>query len=127
MKIIISEPSQQDNYSVLQLYNNICTVLSEKHEVINMPVFEGMDSLERKAWIEQNQDNCQLLITSNPMVIQSFRESSWRGSVILNSLGDLPRGAVGLRTALPYLKTTDVLWHSSSSDRAIIESLLDKD
>lgn len=130
VKIVISAPSRQDNYSVHQLYQNIAAVLSTQHEVITMPDFasdasiEG--SLQRQVWIEQHQQHCEILITSSPTVIQSFRESAWRGTVVLNHLGDLPRGAVGLRAAQPYLKTTDILWCSSSADRSILELLLDR-
>lgn len=98
--------------------------LAEKHTVLRMPVRLLSSTTEAKRWLLENALTADIYLGWDTATIQFLRANNWGGKVLFNTLGDLPRGAAGLRDTLPYLYKTDALWCVSSGDRQIYRMLV---
>lgn len=75
-------------------------------------------------WLTKNAINANLFIGNSIRVIKSLNFIKWAGNIIYSLLGDLPRGASGLRGVLPYLKSSDIIWSTCNSDVEIYKNLV---
>lgn len=120
--------SRFGNHSVSNFYKQLGQLLQPEHDVRTVPEHLPTWSDEHlEEWIRLNAGSIDLYIGNNVRVIESLRTNNWRGKWILNALGDLPRGATGLRQAFPHLQKSDIIWCSCSSDRQIIHNLIQDD
>ncbi len=109
------------------LFSDLESILSTKHDVIRVPSHESWSDAALEAWIVGKALGADLMIGNDYRILKSLRRYGWMGKVIYKALGDLPHGASGLRSALPYLYKTDAVWCSSTADEHIYEMLVAQD
>ncbi|MEO3946125.1 glycosyltransferase family 4 protein [Gorillibacterium sp. CAU 1737] len=78
-------------------------------------------------WTQRHGGDIDIYLGNNLRVIEKLRAHDWPGKIIYNAMGDLPRGASGLRQIIRCLYRTDRIWCSSHADRMIAEQLIQSD
>ncbi|HEU5377049.1 MAG TPA: glycosyltransferase family 4 protein, partial [Ktedonobacteraceae bacterium] len=123
-----------DTESSTPAYLGLCTAithiekaLAEKHRLLRIPVQQLSSTTVVESWLLEYALKADFYLGWDTPTIQFLREHNWRGKVLFNLLGDLPRGAAALREVLPHLYKTDAIWCVSSGDREIYRMLVAQD
>jgi glycosyltransferase involved in cell wall biosynthesis len=89
-----------------------------------LPLPAGLSSAALRLWLREHALDADLLVGANVTVLRELRELGWRGRAVCKALGELPRGAAGLRAILPHLDGRDVVWCSCAADLQIYSTLV---
>lgn len=116
--------TEQEKSSVHSIFGEIERALTSQCNVILVPKHDGWSRRALAAWIIQHGLSTDACIITDANILRILRNHGWNGSAILMALGDLPRGAVRLRRALPFLRPSDIVICNSSSDRVIFDLLI---
>ena len=102
-------------------------VLSTRHSLILVPSYNPSSEDWLRTWVSRNAMGVDLFVGCDYRIVRCMRRKGWRGHVLWTAHADLPHGASGLRTVLPFLWKTDVIWVASRADKEIYESLVAQD
>jgi glycosyltransferase involved in cell wall biosynthesis len=111
--------------SLARLFGGIERVLGAGHRVLRVPTAGAWSASALRAWLRDGALGADLLVAASYPLLRTLREMGWRGRALIVALGELPRGAPGLRSVLPRLDGGDVVWCSSSADVAIYRTLVE--
>lgn len=109
------------------LFSGLERILMTRHTVLRIPPHRSWSQSSLENWIYEHAFQADIFLGVDFHTIKCLRKRGWQGKVILKALGDLPHGASGLRSALPYLYKTDVVWCSSSADKHLYYRLIEQD
>lgn len=119
-----TESSAPAHLGLCTAITHIEKALAEKHTLLRMPVWQLISRSETESWLLEYALKADFYLGWDTPTIQFLRDHNWRGKVLFNLLGDLPRGAAALREVLPHLYKTDAIWCVSSGDREIYRMLV---
>src|SRR2546429_3914342 len=111
--------------SLARLFGGIERVLGAEHRVLRVPTAAAWSTAALRAWLRDGALDADLLVAADYPLLRTLREMGWRGRALFIALGELPRGAPGLRSILPRLDGGDVVWCSSSADLGIYRTLVE--
>lgn len=120
------EETENRESSLFKIYSRVERIVAEHYNVIRLKI-GPWSKRDLDAWLIENTLHADLLITSDPYALKVLRNNGWRGKAIFEGLGGLPRGAVALRGAIPYLFHSDVVWFTCTSDIEIYTRLIAHD
>ena len=109
-----------------KIFSRIEHIITQNYNVIRLKS-GPWSARDLDAWLINNIQRTDLLITSDPYPLKVLRENGWQGKTIFKGLGELPRGGNGLRGALPYLYHSDVIWFNCTADIEIYQKLITHD
>lgn len=120
-KIILDRHKYTEPYgtSVYYLYSSLDDILSNSFDVIRVDTMYKYYNYESKIDYLNELLECEMAVLWNTEILSELRERGWKGRVVIFALGDLPRGIVRTRSALPYLTPNDVIVVSSQADKDI--------
>jgi len=107
--------------SLYRFFSTVEKVLGKKNRLYRMSrsVLDGTEKFPYQYY------QCDVAILTNPYILSKLRENmDWKGVVLFFALGSLPRGGKKIRAALPFLKSSDIIVVSCSSDLKIYRKLI---
>lgn len=102
-------------------------VLNARYDLLHVPMYHPSAEDRILTWVSQNAMQTDLFVGCDYRIVRHMRRHGWRGHILWTAHADLPHGASGLRTVLPFLWRTDVVWVASRADKGIYESLVTRD
>ncbi len=129
MKTILLTRHSQTEYPNSSLYNTFSGLeqITERNYRTIKTENNPWSKRDREEWILENAMGADLMITTLSDFVREMKVNGWQGKTIFKALGGFPRGAADIRTALPYLYQSDVIWCSSTADIAIYSQLVSQD
>ena len=122
--ILFGQNDRKLGFSTNNTVRRIESILKTRHSLLQVPAYDASSEAGIQTWISQNGLGADLYVGSDYRVLRRLRELGWKGRVLWIAHGDLPHGASGLRSGLPFLWMTDAIWVASYADKRTYESLV---
>ena len=118
--------TELEESGLYKVFSRIEQIVEQNYNVIRLKI-GPWSARDLDAWLINNIQRTDLLITSYPYPLKVLRENGWQGKTIFKGLGGLPRGGNELRGALPYLYHSDVIWFNCTADLEIYKLIITHD